>query len=79
MSEAKLGVVTLSHKVKSLPMIMFMHIVGLVKSASRSAMIKKSYLCTSTKFHAFFGRNHLFLLRRNHLSVTLTSIIGVGR
>ena len=30
MSEAKIGVVTLSHKVESLPMIMFMHIVGLV-------------------------------------------------
>jgi hypothetical protein len=71
MSEAKIGVVTLSHKVESLPMIIYMHIVGVVNSASRSAMIKKSYFCTSTKFHAFFGRNHLF--------VTLASIFGVGR
>jgi hypothetical protein len=45
MYEAKIGVVTLSHKVVRLPMIMFMHIVGLANSASRSAMIKKSYFC----------------------------------
>jgi hypothetical protein len=40
MSEAKIGVVTLSHKLVRLPMIMFMHTVGLVNSASRSAMIE---------------------------------------
>jgi hypothetical protein len=42
MSEANIGVVTLSHKVVRLPMIMFMHTVGLVNSASQSAMEKKS-------------------------------------
>ena len=57
MSEANIGVVTLSHKVVRLPMIMFMHTVGLVNSASQSAMEKNPYFCTSTKFHALFGRN----------------------